>query len=169
MRFAAVLVCTLLLVGCTSSFTALRGSQDPAINELRVEVADLRHALHGAETEIKLLEERLERAQDSNEVAELKKKIVALEKSLDKLSSQTSATLTAYKQQIASIEGGFGEISKLRSTLLHLSKKSYQVKPGDSLGSIARKLQVSVEALKAENNLSSDKIVVGQELAVPSR
>jgi LysM repeat protein len=102
-------------------------------------------------------------------VAELKAKIAALEKSLEKLSSQTSATLATYKQQIASIEGGFGEISKLRSTLSQFSKKSYYVKAGDSLGSIARKLHVSVEALKAENNLSSDKIVVGQELAVPSR
>jgi LysM repeat protein len=131
-----------------------------------MEVADLRHALHGAETDVKLLEERLE---GSDEIGELKQKIASLEKSLEKLSSQTSAALAAYKQQIASIEGGFGEISKLRSALSHLSKTSYQVKAGDSLGSIARKLQVSVEALKAENNLSSDKIVVGQELAVPPR
>ena len=169
MQFAAILVCTLLLVGCTSSFAAFRGTQDPAINDLRMEVADLKHDLHGTEVEVKLLEERIESTRGPDELADLKKKIVALEKSLDKLSAQTSATLAAYKQQIVSIEGSFGEISKLRSTLLQLSKPSYQVKPGDSLGSIARKLQTSIEMLKKENNLSSDKIVVGQELAVPSK
>jgi len=187
-----VLMCTLLLVGCTSSFTALRGSQDSVVNDLRMEIADLKHALHGTEVEVKLLEERMESTEgaaatlSSNESTDLKRKIALLEKNIDRLSAeirsltnfstQTSAALSVYRQQISSIDSKLDEISKLRLALSQLSKASprietlsYQVKPGDSLEKIARKFQISVEQLKRENNLSSDKIVIGQELAIPSK
>ncbi len=184
------LVCTLLLVGCTSSFTALRGTNDSAINDLRMEVADLKHALHGTEVEVKLLEERMEGAEGSidsaRESTDLNRKIVVLEKNLDKLTSelralthfstQTTAALSSYRQQIGAIDSKLDEIAKLRSTLTELSRAaspvetaSYQVKSGDSLEKIARKYQISVDALKRENNLSSDKIVVGQQLAIPTK
>ena len=191
----STLVCTLLLVGCTSSFTALRGTNDSAINDLRMEIADLKHALHGTEVEVKLLEERMEVAEGSidsaRESTDLNRKIVVLEKNLDKLASelralthfstQTTAALSSYRQQIGAIDSKLDEIAKLRSTLTELSRaelsrsassvetSSYQVKPGDSLEKIARKYQISVDALKRENNLSSDKIVVGQQLAIPTK
>lgn len=44
---------------------------------------------------------------------------------------------------------------------------TYIVKSGDSLWSIARKLNVSVEELKAANNLSSNLISVNQVLRIP--
>ncbi len=186
----STLVCTLLLVGCTSSFTALRGNNDSAINDLRMEVADLRHALHGTEVEVKLLEERMEGAEGSidnaKESTDLNRKISILEKNLDKLASelralshfstQTTAALSSYRQQIGAIDSKLDEISKLRSTLTELSRSasfvetaSYQVRSGDSLEKIARKYQITVDALKRENNLSSDKIVVGQQLAIPTK
>lgn len=182
MRFTSILMCTLLLVGCTSSLTALRGTQDSAINDLRMEIADLKHALHGTEVEVKLLEERMESTEGSltkagsDDTAELKRRIAVLEKNLDKFSNfatQTTAALTVYRQQIATIDSKLDEISKLRSTLSQLSSgpktSSYQVKPGDSLEKIARKFQISIDVLKQENNLSSDKIVVGQQLAIPKQ
>lgn len=192
MRYFITTLCTLLLVGCTSSFTALRGNQDSAINDLRMEVADLRHALHGTDVEVKLLEERMESTEGSlagvhsNESKDLERKIAFIEKNLEKLagdlrslsqfSTQTTATLSVYRQQIAQLDGKLDEISKLRSTLSQLSRASpsevssaYQVKSGDSLEKIARKFQTSVDALKRENSLSSDKIVVGQQLAIPSK
>lgn len=192
MRQVINLVCTLLLVGCTSSFTALRGNQDSAINDLRMEIADLKHALHSTEVEVKLLEERMEMTEgslagvNSNDSKDLQRKIAFIEKNLEKLASelrslsqfstQTTAALSVYRQQIANLDGKLDEISKLRSTLSQLSRSSapqevsaYQVKPGDSLEKIARKFQISVDALKRENNLSSDKIVVGQNLAIPSK
>src|SRR3569832_324070 len=192
MRYFITTLCTLLLVGCTSSFTALRGNQDSAINDLRMEVADLRHALHGTDVEVKLLEERMESTEGSlagvhsNESKDLERKIAFIEKNLEKLagdlrslsqfSTQTTATLSVYRQQIAQLDGKLDEISKLRSTLSQLSRASpsevssaYQVISGDSLEKIARKFQTSVDALKRENSLSSDKIVVGQQLAIPSK
>ncbi|PIW61496.1 LysM peptidoglycan-binding domain-containing protein [Shewanella sp. CG12_big_fil_rev_8_21_14_0_65_47_15] len=42
--------------------------------------------------------------------------------------------------------------------------QSYIVKSGDSLGAIAAKFDISVSALKQANNLTSDRIKVGQEL-----
>lgn len=190
MRHIMTLVCTLFLVGCTSSFTAFRGNQESTINDLRMEIADLKHALHGTEVEVKLLEERMESTEGSlaspRDSKDLERKIAFIEKNLEKLageirslsqfSTQTTAALSVYRQQIANLDGKLDEISKLRSTLSQLSRSSapqetssYQVKSGDSLEKIARKFQVPVEALKRENNLSSDKIVVGQQLAIPSK
>ena len=49
------------------------------------------------------------------------------------------------------------------------SGSSYTVKGGDTLGRIAKKNGVSIKALRAANNLSSDKINVGQKLKIPAK
>lgn len=180
MRLA--IICALFLTGCASRFAAFQDSQDTGINELRMEVADLRHALHGTETEVKFLEERVDLSEGIEELANLKKKIMYLEKTLEKMNTeirslttyanQTSSSLETYRQQITTIDHKLGEISKLRATLSKLSETSHtplvhQVQPGDSLQKIARKYHVTIEALKQENHLSSDKIVVGQKLSIP--
>lgn len=45
----------------------------------------------------------------------------------------------------------------------------YRVKGGDSLGKIAKKHGVSVKALRAANNLTSDNIRVGQKIKIPGK
>jgi len=45
----------------------------------------------------------------------------------------------------------------------------YVVKAGDSLGSIAHANGTTVKALKAANSLTSDKVHVGQKLALPGK
>lgn len=45
----------------------------------------------------------------------------------------------------------------------------YKVKSGDTLTSIARHHGVTVKALRSANNLTSDRIVVGQKLKIPSK
>jgi len=45
----------------------------------------------------------------------------------------------------------------------------YEVKAGDSLEEIAKKHGVKIADLKASNNLSSDKIKVGQKLTIPGK
>jgi LysM repeat protein len=146
-----------------------------------MEVADLRHAVHTNEMEVKILEERLEFSEREvpDQLPDLKKKIALFEKTLDKMNneirsltnyaSQTSASFESYRQQITAIDHKLGEISKLRATLTKLSEtpSSYEVLPGDSLQKIARKYHVSIDALKKENHLSSDKIFVGQKLLIP--
>ena len=44
---------------------------------------------------------------------------------------------------------------------------SYKVKSGDSLGSIAKRHQLSVAALKKANQLTSDQLKIGQQLWLP--
>jgi LysM repeat protein len=47
--------------------------------------------------------------------------------------------------------------------------ETYVVKNNDTLGKIAKKYGVSVKALKAENNLTTDRINVGQKLKIPAK
>jgi len=172
----------------------LKGNQDHHLfEEMKTEIADLKHALHGTEVEVKLLEERLE-SRDAEpakgDVAALQRKIAALEKTIDKMNTelrslmayanQTTASLTQYRDHIQEIDRKLDEVGKLRSALTQISKtytapeaasstQGYRVKSGDSLEKIARKFHVAVEALKKENELTSDKIVVGQELTIPNK
>ncbi|XQY91361.1 LysM peptidoglycan-binding domain-containing protein [Metabacillus sp. HB246100] len=80
------------------------------------------------------------------------------------------------------------KINRLSSDLIHIGQRlnmstlepetsevqkpddslSYQVKSGDSLSVIAKKFGQSVDAIKNSNELSSDRIYVGQVLTIPS-
>jgi LysM repeat protein len=186
-KVALLLMCTPLMWGCTSALTSFRSNNnDSLFEEMRSEVADLKHAHHGMEVEMRLLEERLDsREQETGkaDVASIQHKISSLEKTIDKMSadlrslttyaSQTSSSLAQYRDHIQELDRKLEEVTKLRSTLSQIAKAhsssetTYQVKSGDSLEKIARKFHVPLESLKRENNLSSDKIVVGQELKIP--
>jgi LysM repeat protein len=47
--------------------------------------------------------------------------------------------------------------------------QTYTVKSGDSLTKIAGQFGISVKALRSANSLKTDKIVVGQKLAIPAK
>ena len=47
--------------------------------------------------------------------------------------------------------------------------ETYTVKSGDNLSKIAKKYGVSVKALKAANNLTTDHIKVGDKLKIPAK
>ncbi|MCG8393420.1 MAG: N-acetylmuramoyl-L-alanine amidase [Pseudomonadales bacterium] len=46
--------------------------------------------------------------------------------------------------------------------------EQYRIQPGDTLSEIARQYSVSEQAIRAANNISGDRIMVGQVLKIPS-
>ncbi len=52
-------------------------------------------------------------------------------------------------------------------TPIPLTGRIYTVAPGDTLGTIARKFGITVQALKDANGLTSDALSVGQQLKIP--
>lgn len=62
-----------------------------------------------------------------------------------------------------------GKGAKVPVTRVAESATEYKVRRGDSLWSIARRNGITVETLKAANNLASSRIVAGQTLVIPDR
>jgi LysM repeat protein len=54
-------------------------------------------------------------------------------------------------------------------TLSETGEQTYVVKSGDTLSSIATKFHSTVKALRAANNLTTDKIYVGHKLKIPAK
>jgi LysM repeat protein len=171
-----------------------------ALNEMRSELADLKHALNNAQVEIQILEEQVQNQESLSKKAKpgasspvdnrLEKRLAALEhmqekihgdlKQLSSHANQTSTCLQQYSTKISEIEQNLerqrGDLkSSLKTLTSSLSTEvaatsnpgTYKVKSGDSLERIARIHKVSVDALKKANQLSQNKILVGQELIIP--
>ncbi len=177
-----------------------------AIDELRLEVSDLKHDLHSARVEINLLDEKVNKYErtisflkeqlaqsqtptTSSHADALERKVAHLEKLLEKttadlrslntVANQALNKLQDLEQTVAIQDKKCDEVAKLKGTLTSISKaisqtpkptplstsnKTYRVKPGDSLEKIARAQQTTVSSIKQLNQLTNDKIVVGQEL-----
>jgi LysM repeat protein len=168
-----------------------------AMEEMRTEISDLKHALHAAQVEVHLVEERLreqEKSASSSKNAKagaqdiFLKQITLLEGRINHIESilentaadlkKLNATAMQNSHILDSHEQRLNEVANLKSTLTSISQaiktnsvstvSSYKVKSGDSLEKIARAHHITTEALKKANQLSSDRIIVGQELKIPS-
>lgn len=187
-----------ILTGCSSRLVGL--NQDKydysiALNDLRDELADLRHSLNNTQVEIQILDEQLKnqelslkKAKNLNPSLEqgsktsgLEKKICSLEQQQSKTSAetkqllshanQTSECLGEYSKKISELEYALQNQKKLVSystVKTGETKNSYIVKPGDSLEKISKLYKISISSLKEANNLSQNKIIIGQELKIPS-
>lgn len=119
------------------------------------------------------LENRLARLEKANEtlIADFKELkghlnesqtgIATCQTKLTQIDKQLNADIQSLKQSLqtmlALLQKGGGDSSG----------KSYIVKPGDSLGHIALEHKTDARRIKEKNNLSSDKIYVGQKLLLP--
>jgi peptidoglycan endopeptidase LytE len=162
-----------------------------SLDEVRLELADVRHELKSTQVEFNLLDELVKKqtlsssSKQGESNASLEKRVASLEKLLEKaatdlrsLSSHTNqaiAKLDQLEHEISSHEKQLDEIVKLKGTLTSISQaigenrpsnSVYKVKAGDSLEKIARAHQMTVSSLKNLNHLKNDKIVVGQELRI---
>lgn len=113
------------------------------------------------------------------------KGLVADIKQFKNHANDTATALAQYKQklteleQIAEIQNqnldnlqtaikSLADILQVKSGINTASSgKTYKVAPGDSLEKIARKNQTTIQAIKSLNNLTNDKIIVGQTLQMP--
>jgi LysM repeat protein len=208
-----VFLFSLFLAGCSSHLAVMQQDKHDtsiALDEIRIELADLKHSLNNTQVELQILDEQV-KSQDQvlqkgktasgssntlsdTKIAALEKKLNLVEKQQEKIFSemkqltlhanQTSSSLSQYKSKINDLENSIHdqnqrieEVVQLKSTLqsLTMAMKNpastsgvYKVKPGDSLEKIAKSHQTSVDAIKKANNLTHNKILVGQELKIPS-
>jgi LysM repeat protein len=169
---------------------------DSIIDELRLELSDVKHELKSALVDLNILDEKVRKQEspktqpapktDPTQLTALDRRLTQLEKLLEKAVAdlRTLNTNTAKAlQKIQDLEGELAlhdqkldEVNKLKGTLTSISKaigtptqntdSSYRVKAGDSLEKIARAHKISVDSLKKLNQLQSDKIIIGQELKV---
>jgi LysM repeat protein len=168
----ALLCLGLMVYGCTSQFGSMRSDKQEsalALDEMRIELADVKHALHTYQVEMKILEDKLKLQQNSVssikndslkkqqpklsefslQLAALEKKIEHLEKTQEKaiadlrqLSShanQTSHSLTQIEQQLTSHGKRLDDVAKLKATLSSISKA---VNPKNSSNAAFKKYQV---------------------------
>lgn len=171
-----------------------RASNDTILDEIRLELSDLKHELKSTLVDLNLLDERVRKdAQkpqvqvqpSSTQITALERRVTNLEKLLEKavsdlrsLNTSTTQALTKIQnieKEISTHDQRLGEINQLKGTLTSISKAigaatpnemTYRVKAGDSLEKIARNHKISVDDLKKFNQLQSDRILIGQELKI---
>lgn len=130
--------------------------------------------------EIELLQEKL--AKQYN-LKSIESRIAAIEKKQEKITTdlhqlsghanQTTNALSILEKEIEKTTQKIQEISQLKSTLNSISKaigtggNTHKVTRGDTLEKIARRYNTSIANLKQMNGLTSNTIIVGQELKVP--
>lgn len=78
-----------------------------------------------------------------------------------------------YEQYVQARTGGQGQLASATSRANQVASepkyKEYQVRRGDSLWTIARRNNLTVEELREANNLRSSRILAGQVLLIPTR
>lgn len=96
--------------------------------------------------------------QYKDRIAELEKVINAQSQNIEKLQAAVRLMTEALQVQVKDSSAADVNLS---------SDKSYKVKPGDSLEKIARNNGTTLRALREANNLTNDRIIVGQTLKLP--
>lgn len=88
--------------------------------------------------------------------------------------SELESLLSSQNQHITNLEAALQSIMELfqKDTTAQLSKggntnKIYKVQSGDNLEKIAKANGISVQQLKEMNQLTNDRIIVGQSLKIP--
>lgn len=123
------------------------------------------------------LEQRLSKAETTSEM--LAKDLTSIKEHLEKQNN----LILSLNNKVSSIDSILtqqaGNITHLQSAMKTLTEafqepgtdtaSTYKVQPKDTLGGIALKFGVTMKALREENKLSSDKIIVGQTLSIPQK
>jgi len=157
----------LLLASCTSEFAAMQGKKeyhDLALDELRIEVADIKHTLSTQQMEISLLEDKI-RDKDHT-ISSLTKE----------MSGKKILKLEQFFEEISSLERKISQLERIqekttvdvRQLSVHANQASAALgQYRDKIHDLERELQVNLHKLeeigKIRNTLSSiSKAVSGK-------
>jgi LysM repeat protein len=163
--------------------------------EVRIALFDVKQTLNTQKLDLELLEEKVAKLDRRSEVSPaLEQRLSTLEhlqegamsdiRSLNQFLKETASSLDQLQQQFLTLDQRLkheserlGEVANLRSTISSLSKamsshtqnmgKTHRVRTGESLEKIARQYETSVEEIKRTNGLTTNKILIGQELKIP--
>lgn len=169
---------SVLAVSCLSGSTV--SQRDVVVEELRSAVADARHSQAVYQTELELLDDKLDQQRAATEevasaihrhvegeLSVLELKVSVMEKEQDKLLQEIALFRRQAEEQSSELAK---EMRGIKGVLeLAMGDQTYEVCYGDSLGEIAQRFGTDVTHLKELNQLSEDKIFSGQLLKVPTQ
>lgn len=171
----------LFVTGCNRCYSDCCDAEDPVliIQDMQAEIASVRNHAESSQTEIHLLEERVEEANllSQTNLEVLHAQVTSLQRKIAELEGQQQAALTdirelgSYAKESANalteVQGHQDELKGAMESLATLQTESYKVVSGDTLEKIARKFDTTIGALKEENGLHNDRIYAGQTLHIP--
>ncbi len=148
---------------------------DIAIEALRLQLADVDRTTHTYQTELEILEERVNRQQGEVE-SSMAKRVKALEGRLSGIEKKQQAFLKdlrsiakAQERAASEHEQQIAQLTKAMDSVVKLARHSttVTVQSGDTLEKIARREGTTIRALKESNKLKNDIIYAGQKLRLP--
>ncbi len=146
---------------------------NPEVDELRIEMDDLKHALNTTQVELNLLDERLKKQNNTlssvkgqtnptsaqSQLDKLEKKVTQLEKTLEKATTdlrtlntsinQTLSKIQTLETDLVSHDKRLEEVTKLKGTLTSISK---------AIGGQATTLPASTKVYKVKAGDSLEKV-----------
>ncbi len=167
-------------------FEAKLANQDETVEQLRAQLySNLQQQKDGSKNSQNITEAKLNQLESNSKALasdfktfkdyynensaaqqKLQQRIAALENALEQQHlalEQLSNAMTAIADALQ-IKDNQADMKPAASLA---SGKTYKVKNGDSLGTIAKEHQTSISEIKKLNNLSNDKIIIGQTLKLP--
>lgn len=131
---------------------------------LEGKIENLDHSVKGLMTDLRQLKTQ---ANDSVEVlTQYKQKFAEFGELID-VQNQHMANLETALRSIMDVLQAKEAATQLAAAKATETGKTYKVQSGDTLEKIARAHKVTVQILRDRNQLSSDRIVVGQTLKIP--
>lgn len=133
----------------------LEGKIFPLDNSLRGVIADLKQLQNQANDSVHVL------SQYKQKLAEIEQIVAAQNDHMKHLEAALKSIMEALQvKETASKDIASGRYDGISGT--------YKVQSGDSLEKIARIHKVTIKSLKDANNLTNDRIIVGQTLKIPN-